>query len=329
VAFVAHGFSACVVLIDSELPSAASELVAYSTETREAHEDAAATKVAVACRLFRQSHIPILFKKIDSTLRGPYAAELAVLMQELGITKATLNPAFPEQGRIVEEGEVFVVGSGGERRFVARIADLSGVEVADALSREDLDAIVARVFDAADLPLICGSGGIALSVAAILARRCNRLPASAPKPQLNSGSPLLFIGTDHPTTEAQVLHLRNRGLVEEQPLRDMGSPTGKRPVLVCADWSAPLDFRPLEAAMAAGRYGALILSGGSTARTLLEALGAGRIHLLGQFGPGLPWGRIGGGIADGRLVAVKSGGFGGNDTLEMILRQFLPADNSK
>ena len=318
-----------MVLADAELPGAASELVAYSTETREADEDAAATRVAAACTLFRHSDIPILFKKIDSTLRGPYAAELAALMQELRIAKAILNPAFPEQGRIVEAGEAFVVGPEGERRSVARIAQLPGVDVPDARSREDLDAIVARVFDDTGLPLICGSGGIALSVAAILARRCNRTAASAPRPQLNSGLPLLFIGTDHPATEAQVLHLRNRGIVEEHPLRDLGSPTGKRPVLVCVDWSAPLDFRPLLEAIGEGRHGALILSGGSTARTVLEALGAGRIDLLGQFGPGLPWGRIGGGIADGGLVAVKSGGFGGNDTLEMILRQFVPADNSQ
>jgi uncharacterized protein YgbK (DUF1537 family) len=61
---------------------------------------------------------------------------------------------------------------------------------------------------------------------------------------------------------------------------------------------------------------------------VLEALGAGRIDLLGQFGPGLPWGRIQGGVAGGLLVAVKSGGFGRNDTLEMILRCFSPEDDA-
>ena len=105
VAFTAHGFSACVVLARSDLPSVTSELVAYSTETREAEDGEAAAKVIAACRLFRQSHVPVLFKKIDSTLRGPYAAELAALLRELGIAKAVLNPAFPEQGRIVERTE--------------------------------------------------------------------------------------------------------------------------------------------------------------------------------------------------------------------------------
>jgi uncharacterized protein YgbK (DUF1537 family) len=324
IAFTAHGFSACVVLTGSELACVTSELVAYSTETREANDDEAAAHVITACRLFRQSHIRILFKKIDSTLRGPYAEELAALMQELGIAKAIFNPAFPEQGRIVEGGRVFILESGGDRRLIAQIPDLPGVETSGASTRAELDAVVRRAFERPDLPLICGSGGIALSVAAALAERLGRHPTAPAKPELQSGIPLLFIGTDHPTTEAQVLHLRNSGLAEAQSLVGLDSSTGKRPVLVCVDWSARLDFRPLVEVIGAGRHGALILSGGSTARTVLEALGARRIDLLGQFGPGLPWGRIGGGVADGRLVAVKSGGFGSNDTLEMILRHFLP-----
>ncbi len=327
VAFAAHGFSACVALNGSELPSAGSDLVGYSTETREAQDDEAAETVAAACRLFRQAQIPILFKKIDSTLRGPYVAELRALMRELGITHAVLNPAFPEQGRVVERGEVFVVGPEGDRRSVARITELANVALPDACSREALDGIVKRVFEETGLPLICGSGGIALSVAALLAQTLGQSRTAQPKPEALSGSTVLFIGTDHPVTEAQVLHLRNSGLVDHVPLESIDAVAGKRPALVCVDWSAPLRLQPLGEAIRSGRYGALILSGGSTARTVLESLGAGKIDLCGQFGPGLPWGRIGGGLGDGKLVAIKSGGFGRGDTLEMILRRFVPERN--
>jgi uncharacterized protein YgbK (DUF1537 family) len=326
VAFRTHGFSACVVLADAELPGVSCDLVAYSTETRDGEEQDATAKVAAACRLFDRCGLPVLFKKIDSTLRGPWAAELATVMQTLGVEKAILNPAFPEQGRVVESGEVFVVGSGGDRRPAARIPDLPGVEVCDASTRDELDALVKQAFKGSEIPLICGSGGIALSVAAVLAQRLGRNRVAPPRPELKSGLPLLLIGTDHPVTQQQVGHLRDGGRVDVQALNSLDRCAGKRPVLVNVDWPASLDFRPLEHAIGSGRFGALILSGGSTARTVLEALGAGKIDLLGQFGPGLPWGRIQGGVAGGLLVAVKSGGFGRNDTLEMILRCFSPED---
>jgi uncharacterized protein YgbK (DUF1537 family) len=328
VAFTIHGFSACVVLADAELPGVTCELIGYSTETRDVEEQDATAKVAAACQLFRQCGVPVLFKKIDSTLRGPWAAELATMMQTLGVQKAILNPAFPEQGRVVASGEVFVVGSGGDRRLVAGIPNLPGVELSDAGTRDELDALVKRVFKGREIPLICGSGGIALSVASALAQRLGRSRGAPPEPELKSGSPLLLIGTDHPVTQQQVVHLMNGGRVDAQSLNGLDRCAGKRPVLVNVDWQESLDFRPLEHAIGSGRYGALILSGGSTARIVLEALCAGRIDLLGQFGPGLPWGRIRGGVADGLPVAVKSGGFGRNDTLEMILRRFSPEDDA-
>jgi uncharacterized protein YgbK (DUF1537 family) len=328
VAFRIHGFSACVVLADAELPHVTCDLIGYSTETREAEEQDATAKVAAACRLFQRCGPPVLFKKIDSTLRGPWAAELATVMRTLGVERAILNPAFPEQGRVVESGEVFVVSAGVDRRPVAQIPDLPGVEVSGARTQDELDALVKGVFRGGEIPLICGSGGIALSVAAVLAQRLGRNRVAPPKPERKSGSPLLLIGTDHPVTQQQVTHLVNGGRADVQSLNNLDRCAGTRPVLVNVDWPASLDFQPLEHAIGSGRFGALILSGGSTARTVLEALGAGRIDLLGQFGPGLPWGRIQGGVAGGLLVAVKSGGFGRNDTLEMILRCFSPEDDA-
>jgi uncharacterized protein YgbK (DUF1537 family) len=42
--------------------------------------------------------------------------------------------------------------------------------------------------------------------------------------------------------------------------------------------------------------------------------------------PGIPWGRIGGGVADNLAVVTKSGGFGNDDLLIRILRAVAPAD---
>ncbi len=52
----------------------------------------------------------IVFKKIDSTLRGPVADEVAAAMEVFGRRSALVCPAFPAAGRVVRDGEVFVYG---------------------------------------------------------------------------------------------------------------------------------------------------------------------------------------------------------------------------
>ena len=47
---------------------------------------------------------------MDSTLRGNPGLEIATLMRELGCDKAIVTPAFPEQQRIVYEGELQIAG---------------------------------------------------------------------------------------------------------------------------------------------------------------------------------------------------------------------------
>jgi uncharacterized protein YgbK (DUF1537 family) len=52
----------------------------------------------------------IVFKKVDSTLRGNIGTELTALMETLGYEKAVLAPAFPEVGRTVVNGVLLVQG---------------------------------------------------------------------------------------------------------------------------------------------------------------------------------------------------------------------------
>ena len=324
VAFASHGFSASVLLHRAELANAAADVIAYSTGTRTASERDARGKVVRICQLFLQRDIPVLFKKTDSTLRGPYAVELVAAMQTLGIGKAFLNPAFPEQGRVVRNQQVFVIDANGKSRPGARIQDLPHVESCDAATRDDLDSIARRLLASAELPLICGSGGLALSIAAELAQRLGRRGPPATSPELPFGAPLLLIGTEHATTRGQVDYLLSHRLADVKALASLANYEGRQPVLAGIDWSAAPDLRSLKDAIRSRRFGVLILSGGDTARAVLDALNAQRIDLAGQIGPGLPWGSIHGGVADGRLISVKSGGFGDAATLEVILRHFSP-----
>ncbi len=133
----------------------------------------------------------IWYKKIDSTLRGNLGAELDALMALCRAPAAVVCPAFPEQGRGLEQGylvhagvvrhdlhlptllrrqSTHAVGTlalGDVRRDGPGLAATMGnlvaagttVLVADAMVEDDLDAILAAT---ASVPgaLFCGSAGL-------------------------------------------------------------------------------------------------------------------------------------------------------------------------
>ena len=80
------------------------------------------------------------------------------------------------------------------------------------------------------------------------------------------------------------------------------------------DWDEP-SHHAIRAAFNAAPTSALVLTGGETAAFVLCALQASSILLTGEIAPGIPWGIIQGGDADGRMVITKSGGFGDRNTL--------------
>jgi uncharacterized protein YgbK (DUF1537 family) len=61
--------------------------------------------------------------------------------------------------------------------------------------------------------------------------------------------------------------------------------------------------------------GSLVLTGGDTAAMVLKAFEAEWIDVAGEMEPGVPWGILRGGLADGCVVVTKSGGFGGEHVL--------------
>lgn len=85
-------------------------LTVFSTETRNA---APADAAAVVRRLLARQHgrgACMRFKKIDSTLRGPVAAELDALVAELEPSLVVFCPANPLTGRTISGGHLMVHG---------------------------------------------------------------------------------------------------------------------------------------------------------------------------------------------------------------------------
>lgn len=69
----------------------------------------------------------------------------------------------------------------------------------------------------------------------------------------------------------------------------------------------------------------LILSGGVTARSVCEALGAYGMRMRDEIFPGIPESRLLGGPFDGLIIVTKPGGFGAGDTLIRIVEHLRGA----
>lgn len=99
------------VIAEPGLVQSDAGVVAVDTESRAlAASDAGRRVRAAASRLGTRLHAGPLFKKIDSTMRGPVAAELEALLDTGGWDGALVCPAFPAQGRVVRDGVLHVDG---------------------------------------------------------------------------------------------------------------------------------------------------------------------------------------------------------------------------
>ncbi len=297
VAFARAGFRTRFEL-GAPRPGAVAELTAFSTETRESTPQEAAVAVMDACRSIEAAGLNLIYKKIDSVLRGPVDAEIAATLAATNFHAAVVCPAFPSQGRQVRGGRLLVHG---EER--GPVPSGERIEARDALTDDDLDRLAAELLQRPEV-LAVGSGGLAAAWARALGAAWGWKPLDARPPR--SEKPVaLWVGSEHPATLAQIERLE-------------ASATPHR--LVRVDMrQARTDVTPLAAEMERRELGALVLCGGATARRLLAALGAEAIEVRGEACPGAPWGTIRAGIADGLTVVTKSGGFGGPETFVEIV----------
>jgi uncharacterized protein YgbK (DUF1537 family) len=261
------------------------KVVAYSTETRdlgEAHIGARMQDVAIAAGGAR-----VVFKKIDSTLRGNIRAEIEAAMKVFQRSRAIVTPAFPDLGRTVKGGCLYVNG--------VNTGKTGGVDLLNAETNQDLDEIVSAAMRDARQVLWAGSGGLAGALARRLCGEQKR--RSAPRIE---GAIIYCIGSDHPATLAQLAELQRR----------------------CSDAMVVPIHRslttPAEIRGALDGAGAVYITGGDTATKVLDAIAVQSIVIRQEIATGVPWGVLRGGMLDGRVVVTKSGGFGGPDTLVQV-----------
>ena len=222
-----------------------SDSLAMDTDSRTMDSTQA---VAVTARAFEQVVRGglagrLVYKKIDSTLRGHVGTELhAALDAAPQFAAAVIAPAFPEQGRTLVGGQLRVRGRPAEnlghtgdligmlhvagldaarleagqapaelaRRMTEAVRAGARVIVADGVDRGDLERL-AEALCVHDVPrlLVAGSAGLARSLAAHVQPRTPK--ESAVEAQPAPGPVMLVVGSFSNASNAQVQEVRASG----------------------------------------------------------------------------------------------------------------------
>jgi uncharacterized protein YgbK (DUF1537 family) len=208
VQFVRSGWRTELQLTPAE---SAAEVVAVTTDSRALPADSAAATAAETVRRLREGGVRRLYKKVDSTLRGPIRAEIdGVLSVWSPDAVAVVCPAFPANGRTVRDGVLLVEGVEVHRTAVgrdpvtpvtesripellgarhvhldgtdaeadaARLREAGPVVVVDAETDADLDRVAAAVTALGADALPVGSAGLAARLARTWAAETAPAPA--------------------------------------------------------------------------------------------------------------------------------------------------------
>ncbi|MGI9048615.1 MAG: four-carbon acid sugar kinase family protein [Rubrobacteraceae bacterium] len=110
VQFVRAGYRTAVIFFDGETLSVPGEVdaVVVDTDSRSLDAGSARERVLAAGEALKDARI--FYKKLDSTLRGPIAAELGAALEAGDRLRAVVAPAFPEAGRTTRSGVQLVRG---------------------------------------------------------------------------------------------------------------------------------------------------------------------------------------------------------------------------
>ncbi|TAN55174.1 MAG: four-carbon acid sugar kinase family protein [Betaproteobacteria bacterium] len=297
-AFLGRAARVAVALDAGALPRAA--VVAIDLDTRRRSERAARRIVREALAGRAAQRRGILFKKIDSTLRGHVVAELAAARAALGPRRPVIfAPAFPAQRRVVRNGRVYVQRKalGGD---VCEALARSGIEILDAATDVELDAIARHGLAMRPRPLFVGSAGLAKALARTLPRRRPAKATIEPRPVVS------VVGSASPVSARQAQRLsRSKPARSAHVLLQIES--SRMPEAI--DRTLARRLGRLVARLAPHAH--YVLTGGETARAVLGALRVSGLRLLGEIEPGVPFGIT----PDGALVCTKAGAFGSPDTL--------------
>ena len=325
VQFAQNGFKTVVLCGSKWVADPDAELTVVSTDSRNDAPHAARQKVMDACRRMKRQGVQVIYKKIDSTLRGNEGTEIEAVLDSCGFAEADVAPAFPEMGRVVVGGLLKTSGGAPALDVRARLSCSKPVRVIDATTPEDLDTAAETALARYPAPLLAGSAGLASHLAAALASRMGRSRALCQPPK--SGKPVLFlIGSNQPLTRDQLGYIEQSRITKPLPLErfdaaelDQARRERKHLVVRPVVHQTPgLVLLQRLAFLRPELVGAVVVSGGDTAEAVCRVLRVTAIELMSELQRGIPWGFVRGGLAAGTTVVTKAGGFGELDSLASI-----------
>ncbi|TIL41842.1 four-carbon acid sugar kinase family protein [Mesorhizobium sp.] len=349
-AFLARGYAP---VIKRQVDCAENGAVT-SIDTNSRTSDISQARKATADAVSALSNARLLFKTIDSTLRGHIRVEVAAAFRASGRSRLVIAPAFPEAGRLTVGGTQTVNGIPVSQSVYGRdpvhpagtshIADLvdpslgkpiiiapdssgdaatkGSILILDADSQDILNRQVADIPDP-ETVLWVGSPGLAIALASLVPA----VPDVRPETRRAAGRVVIVAGSINPVTRVQCEILRVRGVPVVGDLAD--APGDAR--LICL--RAPLQRQENasavttnlagQAAAAVARDDAVIATGGETMAAILDRLGINGFLLTRELEPGFPVGRAE--RADGTplTIAMKAGGFGSPSALLDAARDLL------
>lgn len=240
VQFVKRGIQTVIMLEDAVAPPA--EMVVISTDSRHLPPEQAYLRAREAALLLGDR---LVYKKIDSTLRGNVGAEIDGIMDAAGLSRALVAPAFPDIGRTTVDGCVRVHGT------LLAESPFSG-DPLWPVNESHLPTLLARQTrrSVGYLPLDLAERGAAVARQGLEAERASIVVADAVETRH-----LRVLAEALAGMEEEWLAVGSGGLAEEWPW-GIGGDGGKpapwaplpRPVLVLAGSRHPATMRQLELA---------------------------------------------------------------------------------
>lgn len=316
--FASRGLTASVLTRTSMVATPDVSVLVIDSETRHLPEDQAFSIIrdlAVAASPFQPS---LVYKKTDSTLRGNIAAELRALLEILPDRRIIYSPAYPDMGRTVCGGRLFVDGVPVHQSAFATDslnpvhesdigALLNGVPatVLDGKSNADVQAAAQTISASPDPVIAAGPAALAGALAECLdldrkeTRGLPKLPRC-----------LVVNGSMHPVSAAQIEFAQNHGCFQNgwRYIDDHGDGSGSDRAIQTGDCIR----RVVESSQIDG----IVIFGGDTAFGIHQALGSRPFDPYGEIMTGVPVSRCG-----DLFWITKAGGFGAPDMLCNIQRK--------
>jgi uncharacterized protein YgbK (DUF1537 family) len=243
VQFAANG-AATYVAVDSQIDynqiASNVEVLVIDAETRHLEKNAAYETVFSIVQKAKKFHIPYIFKKTDSALRGNIGAELTAAIQASGESHIHFIPGFPQIDRITVNGVHYINGVpvaesifgqdpfepviySDIRQIIASQSELEthimgtnipkscelpeGILVYDSSCNEDIENIAKKLMKKDEMHLIAGCAGLASKLSQVL-----HLGGEKPQVPKIKANMLVACGSVNPVSVAQCNDAECRGI---------------------------------------------------------------------------------------------------------------------